>query len=226
MPLVQLLGNTDTVMADCRMDDLIVFTDPFLHTLQHAGILTHSQSFRDYRRLLFRTLLNPSAEIRQFLKTFKDNHYRNHTVLGVQVRMGGCNADSQEQIQMMSTRKLRTIPSILLKLLKGMNKPVVYLATDSTFAERYLRKALSSYSILTQSEVFRREHTSSVVTVDSVKGTLVDLILLADSDYLVINKGSGFGYVAQQMTRAKRIIQIPVTHSKDPRYNVNLGKCV
>lgn len=226
MPLPLLLGNTNTVMIDCRMDELIIFTDQFLHTLQHAGIITHSQSFRDYRKLLFRTLLNPSADIQHYIRLFKEQHYRNRTVLGIQIRMGGCNADRQEQMQMMSTKTLTTFPPMIRKLLKTMKRPVVYLATDSSFAERYLRKALKGYSIITQSEIFPRNHTSTAVTIDSIKGALVDLILLADSDYLIINKGSGFGYVAQQMTRAKKIIPFSVVHSKDPRYDVQLGKCV
>ena len=103
---------------------------------------------------------------------------------------------------------------------------MIYLSTDSDYAEKYLREALPEYGILTSSNMFVRKHSTGKAALDGVQGALVDILLLADSDILLVNKGSGFGTVASAITRAKKIVRLETIRQPAPYYVHKLRKCV
>ena len=166
-------------------------------------------------KMLYRVLLNPNQSIQDYLYAFKQTHYHSHRhVLGIQVRLGGCLANYKETVAFMTMKQFYAIPSLIKMRIQKLSNPVVYLSTDSDYAEQYIRSKLPNVVILTSSKYFTRLHTTGSPKLESVESALVDLILLADSDVLLYQKESGFGRIAASITRAEQIIEMKVNRVK------------
>lgn len=212
----KLWVNQDVVMIDCRPKATKLYPTSLIRKLEKANVYSSRLSRRLYEKTLYRIFLNPSADVIEYITKFKETNYENRQVLGVQIRMGGCLANTKEETEMMSFSRLLELPGTIYSALQSLRNPVIYLSTDSDFAENYLRRRLSDIPIFTSSMYFNRSHTCGQATISSVKSSLVDLFLLADSDIMIINKLSGFGMIAKQITRATRVIQFDVVHTIRP----------
>ena len=163
--------------------------------------------------MILRVFLNPNKKIQSYLKEFKQRHYKNNTqVFGVQVRLGGCLANHKESIALMTNGQFQSIPSKVKHHIQQLKNPVVYLSTDSDYAEKYIRTHLPGITVLTSSNLFTRSHSTGHTKTPNVEAALVDLFLLADSDMLLYQTGSGFGRIAAAMTRARKKIGMIVSH--------------
>ena len=124
---------------------------------------------------------------------------------------------------MMSLHELEQLPSVIKNAMASWKYTAantdLFLSTDSTYAENYIKNAMgNTYTVLT-SDVFRRGHTTSNPSALTVRRALVDLFLLADSDALLYCYGSKFGTVARMMARAQKVIMYQVTHRLLPSFN-------
>ena len=218
-----VLGHKDVMTIDCRLSDRTVSSKANLRIFRNNGIISSSEGYVDYKRYMYRILLNPSVELQQVIRNAKRLLFTHKHVLGVQVRMGGCLADYQEKTQMMTMNQLRAYPHRIENLMRSWhftpNDTVIYLSTDSSYAEKFIRQKLGSRYEITVAKTFKRSHSRILGSDEPVKNALVDLYLLADSDALIVCEGSGFGRVALSMSRAqyKRIYQ--VTHSASRNWN-------
>ena len=223
-----VIGDRNVVNYDCRLSKDILNTRENLAILRAEGILDNIHEFRWYQRILYRILLNPSPDVIQVIQDFRKKNFEGKTVFGIQVRMGGCWSDSNEKLSMMTIDELKKIPSIIRNAMSEYRyKPantVIYLLTDSTHVEFFIKRSLSDYSIITSTE-FSRSSSRTLSNTDSLKGALMDVFILADSDALFVCKGSGFGRISKYMTRAKHIIQYDVTHRMESRYNNETRSC-
>ena len=205
--LQSMVGRSNAVLMDYRpsWEKLItkkvdrLFSDSTEY--QHIGL-------ENLRKMVTRLLLNPTPDVIQYLYQFKQRYYTNHTVLGVQVRLGGCLANSHEIMMLMTLEQFRSLPNMIRQHINSTDNPVVYLSTDSDIAERYFREKLPDVRILTSSSLFSRHHSTGMVDLSIVKSSLVDLFLLADADVLLISDSSKFGRMADYMTRARKITRI------------------
>ena len=217
------------VTVDCRISDRILGSNSSLLTLQQNGIISHSDSYKDYKRYMYRILLNPSIELQNVIHNNKRLLFTRKYVVGVQVRMGGCLADFHEIAQMMTMDELRAYPNTIVTMMRkwnyDSNNTVIYLSTDSTYAERYIRQKLGSNYEIGVSKTFKRSHSQKLGNDEPVKNALVDLYLLADSDALIVCKDSAFGRAVMSMTRAQRTLVYKVTHSLLANWNGTSGLC-
>ena len=217
--LHQAIGDGHIALMDFRSPWRKLIGGKLTDALANTGILNQCPS-QQLRKMVTRVFLNPTPDIQDYLIRFKTEHYGNRTVFGVQARLGGCLANSREKMQLMSINQFKALPEKIRFNLHGLVNPVVYLSTDSDFAETYIREKLPDIEILTSSAFFTRHHSTGITEVSTVKSSLVDLFLLADSDILLISDSSKFGRMADFMTRAKKVIRIKYT-----RKLVNVKTC-
>ena len=179
---------------------------------------------------MYRILLNPSIELQRVIHHNKRVLFTRKYVIGVQIRMGGCLADFHEVSQMMTMSQLRALPNTIVTMMQkwnyDSNNTVIYLSTDSSYAERYIRQKLGPEYEIGVSKTFKRSHSRSLGNDEPVKNALVDLYLLADTDGLIVCEGSGFGRVALSITRAQHTLVYNVTHSIIPNLKVSCKRNV
>ena len=221
--IAEVLGQHNVVTIDCRISDKIIGSNSNIHTLQQNGIISYFESYKDYTRYMYRILLNPSIELQRVIHHNKRVLFTRKYVIGVQIRMGGCLADFHEVSQMMTMSQLRALPHTIVTMMRNWNynsnNTVIYLSTDSSYAERYIRQKLGPEYEIGVSKTFKRSHSRSLGNDEPVKNALVDLYLLADTDGLIVCEGSGFGRVALSITRARHTRIYKVTHSIIPNWN-------
>ena len=219
-----VIGSEDVVTIDCQILVNSIYSETNLILLQKNEIISHSDSYAAYKRFMCRILLNPSIELQQIIQNNKRLLFTRKHVLGVQVRMGGCLADYHEKTQMMTMNQLRAYPHRIENLMRSWhftpNDTVIYLSTDSSYAEKFIRQKLGSRYEITVAKTFKRSHSRILGSDEPVKNALVDLYLLADSDALIVCEGSGFGRAALFMTRAKHFFVYNVTHSIISDYKI------
>ena len=216
----------DVIMENCRFKHPILYSPENVAMMGEVGFSEAEYKSDIFTSRILRILVNPAPYLHSYLLQFKKQHYHNNTVFGVQVRMGGCYANYQEGSELISLEKLHSLPALIRENLQGVPNPVIYLSTDSDYAERYLREAIPECEILTSSNMFVRKHSTGKAALDGVQGALVDILLLADSDILLINRGSGFGTVASAITRAKKVVQLETIRRPAQYYVHKLRKCV
>ena len=217
------------MLEDCRLSKNIIGTQANIQTLQARKVLKANETYEDLQRILYRLLLNPTHELQSVINSFKATHFTKRYVFSVHIRMGGYLADVPERTEMMSLARLKRLPSVIQNAMVSWDfdagNTVLFLSTDSTYAEKYIRKRLGKdYTIVTTNS-FYRGHTGRSNSV-AVQRALIDLHLLADSDALLIGMGSGvnvrvahalgvgsgFGRVAKLMGRSPRVIEYFVHH--------------
>ena len=218
------------VTVDCHISDGILGSKSSVLTLQQNGIISPSDSYWNYRRYVHRILFNPSIELQNVIQNNKRLLFTRKYVLGVQVRMGGCLADFHEIAQMMTMAQLRDYPNTIVTVMRkwnyDSNNTVIYLSTDSSYAERYIRQKLGPKYEIGVAKTFKRSHSRNLGNDEPVKNALVDLYLLADTDGLIVCEGSGFGRVALSITRAQHTLVYNVTHSIIPNLKVSCKRNV
>ena len=228
--IAEVLGSQDVVTIDCRLPDRILVSNSSILTLQQNRIISYSESYKDYTRYMYRILLNPSVELQRVIRNNKRLLFTRKYVVGVQIRMGGCLADFHEITQMMTMDELRAYPNTIVKMMRNWNynsnNTVIYLSTDSTYAENYIRQKLGSNYEIGVSKTFKRSHSRNLGNDEPVKNALVDLYLLTDTDGLIVCEGSGFGRVALSMTRAQHTLVYNVTHSLISNLGVSCNRDV
>ena len=143
--------------------------------------------------------------------------------------MGGCLADYHEIAQMMTMNQLRAYPDTIVSMMHkwnlSPNDTVIYLSTDSSYAEKFIRQKLGSNYEIAVAKTFKRSHSRNLGNDEPVKNALVDLFLLSDSDALIVCKDSGFGLIALFMARTSLFHVYNVTHSLVSNWNDTNGLC-
>ena len=227
--LASVFQSRDTVTIDCRFQDNVLGSRSNMRILRKNGIISRSDTYKNYRRRMYRILLNPSIELQQIIQNNKRLLFTRKHVVGVQVRMGGCLADRNEETQMMTMNQLRAYPKTIdLTIRKwgfSPNDTMIYLSTDSTFAEKFIRQKLGSKYEIAVAKTFKRSHSHFLGSDEPVKNALVDLYLLAESDALIVCQFSGFGRAAKLISRTGRVFVYHVSQSYLSAYDPKSGRC-
>lgn len=224
-----ILGDRDVALYDCRMNHSIIHSPSTLNTLKNHQILSFNQSFHDYQQLIYRLLLNPSPPLQLQLIQFKKQHFTRKHVVGVQIRMGGCLANYQEYAEMMSLDELKRLPSFIQSTVKEFDfnpsDTVLFLSTDSDYAEKWIRESLKEEYLIVTARLFERSHTRGMAQNEASRGALFDLILLSDCDGLIVCQQSGFGRIASFLSSSMNQRVYRVTHSHAIHFNLTTRSC-
>ena len=215
--------NEDSVMRDARLDPHFIYNEHNRRLLVESGIMTANETWEEYRRMIFRTLLRPSKEVRNAIRERNSVVHQRLFSIGVHIRTGGLLANDCESTSMIDRKTLETVPHRIEALRERLtDKPgdVVFVSSDSDRAIAYLKRHLHpDYRIVTSSKYARGHTTNSKISVGKVKGALLDVFVLADCDALLTTKGSGFSMIASEMSSSSVRAVIPVNRTvvKCPR---------
>ena len=131
--------------------------------------------------------------------------------LSVHIRCGGLLADYQEHIAMISEQQLPSVAHFIARLIRNQHipeeiTPSIYLSTDSTKAEQYIRSSLQSYHVYSFNNT--RGHTTSG-SFSSLHSTLVDLFMLCKSERFLGTRKSSFSQIAAELCKFVSFSYLP-----------------
>lgn len=130
---------------------------------------------------------------------------------------------------MMSFDELKQLPSFIQSTIKQFNfnpsDTVLFLSTDSDYAEKWIRESLKDEYLIVTSTLFERSHTRGMAKNDATQGALFDMILLSDCDGLITCSRSGFGRVASSLSSSIHQRIYRVTHSPAIHFNLTTRSC-
>ena len=217
MSIASLFGDQDVELLDCRVP-LRVIEKEYEMKLEERFL---NMSFNHFLKIVFRILLNPIPEVQFQVQKYIHQYFLkyNHT-LGIQIRTGGCLADSREKREMSSLENLIGLPDYIQEIMHttGMvaNSTLIYISTDSTIAENYIRGIMGYPYHFLSADIFQRSHSFINPTDEVMKRNLVDLHLLAECDALIYFAGSGFGNMAYQLSKSNNKFMYRVTRRELP----------
>ena len=210
--------SEDSVMRDARLAPRFVYNEHNRRLLIESGIMTANETWEEYRRMIFRTLLRPSKEVRNAIREMNSVVHQRLFSIGVHIRTGGLLANDCEGTSMVDNKTLESVPHRIEALRERLtDKPkdvVVFVSSDSDRAIAYLKRNLHpDYRIVTSSKYARGHTTNARISTDKVKGALLDVFVLADCDALLTTKGSGFSMIANEMSSSSVRAVIPVNRT-------------
>ena len=224
--------NKDSVMRDARLAPRFVYNEHNRRLLVESGIMTANETWEEYRRMIFRTLLRPSKEVRNAIREMNSVVHQRLFSIGVHIRTGGLLANDCEGTSMIDNKTLETVPdridALRERLTKNPKDMVVFVSSDSDRAIAYLKGHLHpDYRIVTSTQYTRGRTTSARASADKVKGALLDVFVLADCDALLTTKGSGFSMIASEMSSSSVRAVIPVNRTvvRCPRKRKRVVHC-
>ena len=210
--------SEDSVMRDARLAPRFVYNEHNRRLLIDSGIMTANETWEEYRRMILRTLLRPSKEVRNAIREMNSVVHQRLFSIGVHIRTGGLLANDCEGTSMVDNKTLESVPHRIEALRERLtDKPkyvVVFVSSDSDRAIAYLKRNLHpDYRIVTSSKYARGHTTNARISTDKVKGALLDVFVLADCDALLTTKGSGFSMIANEMSSSSVRAVIPVNRT-------------
>lgn len=227
--ITSLLSIKKAGLLDCRIPNDQIESSFTTNILRQKNLISKDETVFDFNTKVLRILLNPAPHILNNFIDFSRSHFKHKTVLGIQIRTGGCVANFHELKSMMSLQEIRQFPSfinsVISKELLRMDKTVVFLSTDSDLVEEYIREQLNSDIEIITANIYKRSHSRGKANEESVSGALLDTLLLARADVLITCSGSGFGRVANTMSLSRRKYIYNTTHTLTKLYNKRLRKC-
>lgn len=207
------LANEDVLLYDIRINGYELFTKEHIEKINKLNIVDFKLTWDSFRRLVYRLISNPSNELQEAILHQQQIMEPTNEVIGVHLRCGGQLADYKETPYWISPRELTEIPGIINAFYYKHHlhrKPSIYLSTDSSKAESYLRKIMTNFTIYTLNHtVFERGHTCGKSKSIFVRSSLVDMYTVAETGYHIISYGSGFSAAVDRISKIRPSFILP-----------------
>jgi len=229
----ELKNNTKNIQflefQDCRLPFHVIDSNETSNYLRKHELINSSETYEDFFRDILRVLLNPSPEIIGNINSFKKKHFCEKDILGIHIRTGGCIANFQEKISMMTVKQIQQFPKYIMNVISNNNlqpkTTTIFLSTDSDRVEDYLRNTLDSDIEIITSQIYMRSHSRGKAISNAVKGAITDLYLLAHSKVLITCSGSGFSKIAYYLSSTRKKYLYNTTHSNVVNWISKEKKC-
>lgn len=211
---VSTLTKEPVLIQDLRIDGVSLFSDQHLRVLRRFfwGIV-EIKDWKDYKRLVFRLFTNPSQELISVIVENRKKLGRYQDLIGAHVRCGGELADSKEGVYWINRNELTRVPFTFRKAIRKLKlkpkKLTVYLATDSSAAEEYLRRILNLKVISYDSS--KRGHTTSTTDDSVYQRAIIDMYLVSQASVIIYTHVSGFSEVVLSIAKTKTVFILPFT---------------
>ena len=114
--------NEDSVMRDARLDSHFIYNEHNRRLLIESGIMTANETWEEYRRMVFRTLLRPNKEVRNAIRERNSVVHQRLFSIGVHIRTGGLLANDCEGMSMIDRKMLETVPNRIDALRERLTK--------------------------------------------------------------------------------------------------------
>lgn len=194
---IESLRNRNVVLYDNRFYGGGLKNMRNLRKLNKFNIIGRPMTWDEYKRVLYRLIANPTPELTNMILDKRVELEPLSNVLGIHLRCGGSLADTKEVSTVVTRKQLETIPNQIKSVISGIGQNItIYLSTDSSKAEEFIRNSLPDYSIISLTS-YRRGHTTlKTVSEDSLKRAIIDLFLLSQTKQCMITQNSGFSETA------------------------------
>ena len=221
---IYFLKKRDLIIQDYRIYPNDAQKTVIVRTLRLIRFLKTYEGWDDYYRYMLRLFLNPSKELMKVIleerKALGPAEYQ----IGAHIRCGGVLADVNEEVAMVTPEILKEVPGMIQGLIDNSTIPkdklYVYLSTDSSIAAETIAKALAPVPVKVTT-VMKRGHTETALVDDNaLKRSMLELILGAESQSLLVSSASGFSRVMMWMDETKSVekINAPYVYLKGVDY--------
>ena len=221
-PLSRLLRSPSFILSTYS-DITLSSLSPKLYAaqFQKMGLLPEGEEPVDaiamgmsIRSIWLRLLFNPT----QSLCSIVNRHLavlHQRTMIGIQLRVGGSKANYAEKEMLNWAGVEKAIQLVRDHMMKeNLRSEDVYLfvSTDSDYVLRYIREQFKNCRCVYSTNEYKIGHSAFGSTKlyskkrwrEATKRAIVDLMILKDSNYLVITRKSSFGKFAYELQQAKR----------------------
>ena len=205
--VLQSQPHENLIFRDFRPN---VFTSMNLRVLHKLGIIPHDKNWVFFKRLLLRLLLNPNHYNTQLILQKRNELSSIHFHLSTHIRCAGWLSDYPERTIMVTPQQVRNMDEIfnkeLRKLHLGNTIPNVYLSTDSSKVEQYLKKKIKSIHFYSLD--IKRGHSTGG-DFRNLRVSLVDLYSLCLSNHFLGTQASSYSRMAPILCNYKSVSFIP-----------------
>ena len=195
--------------------DLTAYVSPTLyqHQLFTLGLIREEGNYtsmelgREFRCSMFPLLFNPIEPVASVINRYIDS-LKGYYVIGVQMRFGGKMANYHEQsfLKPSDLGKLRALINSALERV-GNQSVALFISSDSDKGLKGLKKAFERRVKVVTVKEFAVGHSCNGYYHDQKKAkwpkyvqrAIVDLMVLKESDYLIVTDKSSFGEYALDM---------------------------
>ena len=190
---ISSLIQEDVLLIDNRFNRGVLNDSDSLQLINQYNLTGKQLSWRDYRRIFYRLMFNPIPAITNVILEKRKELGPLENVVAVHIRCGGYLADSQEGSMFLTRRRLTQIPSQIKSMLKRRKTiRVMYLTTDSSVAEEYIRLSFQKMKVYSLASYQRGHSTRHYVTNDTLIRSILDMYLAAQAKHLVYTDKSSF----------------------------------
>ena len=164
-----------------------------LQVINQYNLTGRQLSWRDYRRIFYRLMSNPTPAMTSVILEKRNELGPLENVVAVHIRCGGQLADTQEDSLFFTRNRLTQLPAHINSMIKRRKTiQVMYLTTDSTFAENYIRSKYRKMKVYSLASYQRGHSTRHYVTNDTLIRSILDMYLAAQAKHLVYTDKSSF----------------------------------
>lgn len=223
------LEKRDLLFQDYRVNPKGNETREFILLFRSLGLLKEKENWREYYKIVTRILLNPKKEV---INEIVEERFRlgdSENQIGAHVRCGGALADVNEEIAMITPEILKTVPDMIWKAANDSGIPrerlYLYLSTDSSIAAKAIADAMKPIPVKSASKYYRGHTETALVDNNALKRSLMELILTAESQSLIISSSSGFSLMIKWLAGLPKVttIQAPYSYVDDVVFGKRIG---
>ena len=166
-----------------------------LKALKESGLINDGETWSHARNRLTRWLIRPNKRIMNLVSPYRK---KPGTIqLGVQIRTGGKLANTHEPTVFLNDSSMPFIISTINSQL--MNLPsttVLYISSDSSII---INRLVQEYKDTTVHYLNCTSRGHTAFSSNAIECALMDMILIAESNYLIYTGGSSFGYLISNL---------------------------
>ena len=183
----------DLLLIDNRLYRIVMNDSDSLQVINQYNLTGKQLSWDDYRRIFYRLMSNPTPAMINVILEKRRELGPLENVVAVHIRCGGQLADTQEEFVFVSMERLICFPSQIKELLQQQQSiQNMYLTTDSSVAEEYIRLSFQKMKVYSLASYQRGHSTRHYVTNDTLIRSILDMYLAAQAKHLVYTDKSSF----------------------------------
>ena len=183
----------DLLLIDNRLYRIVMNDSDSLQVINQYNLTGRQLSWRDYRRIFYRLMFNPIPAITNVILEKRKELGPLENVVAVHIRCGGQLADTQEEFVFVSMERLICFPSQIKELLQQQQSiQNMYLTTDSSVAEEYIRLSFQKLKVYSLASYQRGHSTRHYVTNDTLIRSILDMYLAAQAKHVAYTDKSCF----------------------------------
>ena len=210
--------SAPVVISDVRIPLLFIYTEENLKIINEYNITGFPITWIQIQHVIFRLIINPLEETIQTIQQQLFLLEPMENVLGIHIRCAGLLAYQKERVAMIRSIELVQLPSHIRRIAQLIKQPIqnitIFLSTDSSIAEKFLKIVLADYRVHVFNP-FRRGHTTGGrANYLTIQQAIVDMYLLSQVKAFISTSYSGFSMSCHSLNSMPFLYRINITKTK------------